>query len=469
MSYDIIKLMVKEKIRRTILQHGMIHEGDHIIIGLSGGPDSVCLFHVLKDLSREMKFYLYAVHVNHKFRPRAAEEDQHYVEELCQREQIPCRCVVRDCNALMRETGMSGEEAGRKARYEAFEEMAENLEKCGKARGTIKIAVAQNADDQAETVLLRLLRGTGPDGLAGMDYLRKQGGYQIIRPLLDIWREEIEEFCLCRELNPRRDHTNTQPIYTRNKIRLGLLPYLRQEFNPNISHALIRLSRIAAQDKAYLWAQAEKEYQRLCAEDGALGREQLKGLESPIRHRVIMRALEAAGLTQDISEIHLAAADQLLEEKGGAKTLDLPRGYVMSVRYGQVRFYKKKDAEETHPAFKLRSRIEVPPEERRVGAFFDWDKIVAVHGASAQVVLRNRMPGDYIRIKQGRKKIQDFFIDQKIPKEERDVIPLAAIGREILWICAADGRYLKKDRYSEKYKLDQTTKKALVLEIICDI
>lgn len=450
----------------------MIQQEDHVILGLSGGPDSVCLFHVLKELSGEMGFSLYAVHVNHKFRPGAAEEDQRYVEELCRREEIPCRAVVRDCNALMRETGMSGEEAGRKARYEAFEEMAETLEQSGKKRGAIKIAVAQNADDQAETVLLRLLRGTGPDGLAGMDYLRQQGNYQIIRPLLDTHREEIERFCRSRNLNPRRDHTNEQPVYTRNKIRLDLLPYLRKEFNPNIAGALIRLSRIAAQDKAYLWKQAEIEYQSLLTENGALEWQRLSELETPLRRRVMMRALEDAGLTQDISETHLAAADRMLREKDSPKTLDFPRGYAMSARYSEVRFYKKREKSEDGLPFRLNCRVGKPPEppaEPGKGAVFDWDKIAAVHGDGTKVVLRTRQPGDYISLRQGRKKIQDFFVDQKVPKEDRDEVPLAAIGREILWVCAADGRYLKKDRYSEKYKLDQTTKKALVLEIICDI
>ena len=144
----------------------------------------------------------------------------------------------------------------------------------------------------------------------------------------------------------------------------------------------------------------------------------------------------------------------------------------MSARYSEVRFYKKREKSEDGLPFRLNCRVGKPPEppaEPGKGAVFDWDKIAAVHGDGTKVVLRTRQPGDYISLRQGRKKIQDFFVDQKVPKEDRDEVPLAAIGREILWVCAADGRYLKKDRYSEKYKLDQTTKKALVLEIICDI
>lgn len=465
--------MVIETIKKTIHQHQLVQRGDHVIIGLSGGPDSVCLFHVLKRLRQEMDMALYAVHVNHKLRPGAAEEDQAYVEALCEESGIACVPFVYDCEVLAKELGVSSEEAGRKARYASFRKVAHSLEQNGVDAKNIKIAVAQNAEDQAETVLLRLLRGSGPDGLAGISYMRKEEGYQVIRPLLDVRRTEIEAYCKTEKLNPKVDYTNNQPIYTRNKIRLQLLPYLRETFNPNITDALIRLSKIAAEDKAYLWQVTEEEYQLLLRPDGQLDLEGARRLKRPIRRRVMMKALEVAGLSQDITASHLEAADNLIESKTTAASLDFPKNYVMRIQYGSLRFYKK-DADRKGELPKARLRVQIVELEdgNRVypknAAVFDYAKICQQH-ETREIHLRSRQAGDYLCLKNGRKKLQDFFVDQKIPKQERDGILLAAIGSEVLWVAAIEGSPLKQHRYSEKYKVDQETKKVLTLEIICEI
>ena len=440
------------------------------MIGLSGGPDSVCLFHVLKSLEEELDICLYAVHVNHKFRPGAAEEDQGYVEKLCQSQGVPCRVVVRDCAKLAQEQGMSSEEAGRKVRYQAFEEMCRSLADRGIAREAIKIAVAQNADDQAETVLLRLLRGTGPDGLAGMAYLRREGDFAVIRPLLDMKRQQIEAYCREHKLDPRIDQTNLQSIYTRNKVRLQLIPYLKEHFNSSVDSALVRLSKIAAEDKEYLWKITEQSYKELMIEPGILNLAGLQSLEKAIRRRVMLNAFEEAGLEQDITARHLEAADQLLMEGGTSKSLDFPGGCKMTIGYGCVSFRKEIDQTAARAKTRLKMRLAAAEEEFPPGAaVFDWEKICEGHGASPQVQLRTRLPGDYIGLKLGRKKIQDFFVDKKVPKEERDRVPLAAIGSEILWMVADGRTNLKAHRYSEKYKVDQATKVVLLLEIICEI
>lgn len=440
------------------------------MIGLSGGPDSVCLFHVLKALRGEMDFSLYAVHVNHRFRPGAAEEDQAFVERLCKREGVPCKIVVRDCPKIAAQLGLSGEEAGRKVRYEAFSEMAAELRSGGIPMDQIKVAVAQNADDQAETVLMRLLRGTGPDGLAGIAYLRKEKGLAIIRPLLDVWRDEIEDYCKAEELTPRIDHTNLEPVYTRNKVRLLLIPYLREHFNENISQALIRLAGIAAEDKEFLWKITEQTYKELMITSGSLRLAGLAELDAAIRHRVILKAFGEAGLEEDITAAHLEAADRLVLAGKTGKTLDFPAGFRMTIDYGQVRFYRQAEQQAERKKRKLSARVV----EKQAGypfgsAVFDWEKICAEHGKEAQVCLRSRGPGDYIRLKNGSKKLQDFFVDKKIPRGEREQVPVAAIGKEILWILADGSTSLAAHRYSEKYKLDEATKMVLVLEILCDI
>lgn len=468
---DIISsVMIRETIRQTILENKLIDPGEHIVLGLSGGPDSVCLFHILRQLQQDMNFVLYAVHVNHGFRPGAADKDQAYVEELCRKEEVTCIPFVCDCRAMAEEQGLSSEEAGRKARYDAFRRVAQSLIYNGVPRNRVKIAVAQNADDQAETVLLRLLRGTGPDGLSGMAYKRRDGEFLVIRPLLDVWRRDIEVYCREQGLEPRIDHTNLQPVYTRNKIRLQLLPYLREHFNPEISHALVRLSKIAGQDREYLWTCADEAYGNLLQKDGSLEQEGLKNLPEAVRHRVFMKGFQEAGLASDLAAVHLFAADRMLASEKASGKLDMPGGYRMALQYGRVRFYKVQKEEKQEDTRRLRAFVkESGRGDYPAGAaVFDWEKLCRQHCGTPEICLRTRRPGDYIRLRGGRKKLQNFFVDVKVPKEERDQVIFAATGSEILWIPADSKRGLGKDRYAEKYKLDETTKKALVLEIICE-
>ena len=552
--WRIIPFMVKKNIRKTIEKHNLINKDEHIVIGLSGGPDSVCLFSVLNELKEELGITIHAVHVNHGFRPGAAEEDQAYVEQLCRQNGIECTSFVYDCNAIAAEEGLSSEEAGRKVRYESFLKVAEALMQDVPA-DKIKIAVAQNADDQAETVLFRLLRGTGTDGLAGMAYSRMEKNIMVIRPLLDTWRKDIEAYCSEHGLQPRTDHTNLQPIYTRNKIRLELIPYLQENFNANIMETLGRLSRIAGEDKDYLWQCAEEAYDALVIRPGfaqpdkvQAGRIQeaqaqsarnqaqpdrpayseqqknapiifeqkgLAELPPAIRHRVVMKALKNRGMEQDLTAAHLEAIDGILDTAGESRTVELPDGYRVSVRYGEAVFYRegagcykiadfsvgvfvKMLPDERGIAGSVEKKIpetgalcrsvekeippgEMPPKGVRIAdceacksgrlaqiAQFDADKFTAVHG-DVQPVFRTRRPGDYITIKGGRKKIQDLFVDMKVPKEHRDSVLMAAAGSEILWLPQQPEKGVKKSRYSNRYKLEQDTKNVLKLEFVCDI
>ncbi len=358
--------MIVEKILKTIEKHNLIEKEDHIVIGLSGGPDSVCLFHVLMRLAPKLQLTIHPVHLNHKFRPGDAERDQQYVEALCQRFGLRCHTFVKDCNALAAETGMTSEEAGRVARYDAFYQVAcrvaENLRggggaeecsgsvECAKTNrepqpdavsSRVKIAVAQNANDQAETILFRILRGTGTDGLAGIAYKRQERQFEVIRPLLDIYRHEIEAYCCGNDLNPVTDHTNNEAIYARNKIRLNLIPYLAENYNENILESLNRLGRIAAADKEYMWQETERAFEKLRIEEGEkiiLDRAGLHRLHPAIRHRVMMKAFGEIGLKKDISEERLAAADKIIEKKQAPKTVQFPYGYSVTVAKGKVYF-----------------------------------------------------------------------------------------------------------------------------------
>ena len=363
-------LKAEKQIRETICGHNLIEKGDHIVIGLSGGPDSVCLFHVLLKLKEEMDLTIHPVHVNHQLRPGAAEADQDYVERLCAGAGLKAHVFTVDCNGLAEQLGMTSEEAGRKVRYDAFWQVAEEVANtcsgegavCGSPlRSSVKIAVGHNADDQAETVLFRILRGTGMDGLAGMAYMREEkrsgiegapgGTFRVIRPLLDVRREDVEAYCSAQGLQPVTDHTNSEELYTRNKIRLDLIPYIEEKYNTNFREGLIRMAKIAAADKAYFWEETERTYERLrmsAAPDSEIDAEtdaaivlDWRGLaecHEALRHRIVLKTFCEIGLTQDITAERLVAADKIILGKTGGKTVEFPHRYLLRVGKGTVRF-----------------------------------------------------------------------------------------------------------------------------------
>ena len=482
--------------------------GEHIVTGLSGGPDSVCLFHVLLSLQEELDLKLYPVHINHKFRPGAAERDQDYVENLCAEHGIRCTTVVRDCGKLAAELGMTDEEAGRKVRYDAFRSVAEEIAagRDGESPVSpehIKIAVAQNANDQAETILFRLLRGTGPDGLAGIAYSRSEGRFRVIRPVLDITRSEIESYCRDNRLDPVIDHTNSETVYARNRIRLELLPLLERDYNPGIMSTLVRLGRIAADDKDYLWQQTEETYRQAVITEGedsvALDLDKVRTGHRAVRHRLLMKALEITGLGSDVTEERLAAADRIIEgdPDSGMKRVQLPGGYEIKTSYGRVicgrslqssrnaddqggpvrnseklspNTHKKHENENKKPEIRaeltedmerINEAVKAFAEGRRPAgaAVFDADKL---HGDPEEILrsltIRHRREGDYINLRGGRKKLRKLMIDMKIPADERDSIWLLAAGSEVLRMA---GR-----RYAEVYRPDSSTKRLLIVDFV---
>lgn len=506
MCYNIY--MLSKKIRDTIKKHNLIKNGEHIVIGLSGGPDSVCLFDVLMKLKDEMNLTIHPVHVNHKFRPGDAERDQEYVEQLCRKRGVECRSFEIDCVSLAEELSMTSEEAGRKARYDAFFKVASEIssETAKQSDASdVKIAVAQNANDQAETMLFRLLRGTGTDGLAGIAYERDERGYKVIRPLLDAYRNEIEAYCEENGLEPVTDHTNLQPVYARNRIRLQLLPLLEKEYNSNIMEAMVRLGRIAASDKEYLWQQAEKSYGETLKQQGkgfvVLDREKLSSLHRSVRRRVMMKAFAETGLSRDITEERLEAADKvIMQDISGTKTIEFPFGYSVKAMYGAVMIDSgagKRQENTGRPELvfefitgenDVRAYAEAVKRGERFDnmVVFDYDKLTAaVPGISADtvndsIIVRKRGEGDFINLGAGRKKLRRLMMDMKLPAHIRDDIWIAAAGREVLWMMcratqdASDGPgnnahalYSNlRDRFAEAYRPDDESKRLLIMKTV---
>lgn len=531
---------MKQRVLETIKTHELLEDGTHIVLGLSGGPDSVCLFDVLFELSAMKNFRIHPVHVNHKFRPGDAERDQEYVEELCRQRGLTCRTFTVDCNALAREEGLTSEEAGRKARYDAFFETAQEIAQeltQGFAQGFVQelageleqhctqepsmpgtdkiaIAVAQNANDQAETILFRMLRGTGTDGLAGIAYKRYERGFAIVRPLLDVPRDEIEKYCEERNLSPRIDHTNNEAIYARNKIRLELLPMLREKFNPNIIETINRLGKNAAADKDYLAQQARDAYEE--ALEDADGRNctvevttaKLDRIHKAVRMRVYNYLLADVGMEENLTEGQLEAIEKVRISQSPSAMCDLADGFRVYKIYDRIRFCREAETEEGR---QLRMRFisaEEYAKEKKTAHAPDADggetaaRVVGIFalppGAEDSVCIRKRRDGDVIAIAsksraqgatqapvqgatqtptqgatqtpaQGatqtpdtvppqvrHKKLQDFLVDAKVPKSVRDDIDLLAYGNRILWVLPsphfASRQYREKGRFSAEFK-----------------
>jgi tRNA(Ile)-lysidine synthase len=474
----------------------LIPRGGHVVVGLSGGPDSLCLFHVLLRLRDACGFTVSAVHVNHGLRPGAADADQFYVESLCAGLSVPLAVRSVDVAKMAWELGETPEEAGRTARYRAFDEEALAVEReAGLSPDKIKIAVAQNRNDQAETVLMRLIRGSGPDGLAGIPYRRAdEEGYEVIRPLLAVDRNEIEDYCADNDLHPRRDHTNAESRYYRNRIRLGLLPLLRKEYNASIDDALIRLSRVAGEDKDFFDTVVRETIEAECEfrEDkermsARISLPLLAETHPAIRHRLIIGIFREIGLVQDIEAAHILAADRLLEARKTGKSVDFPAGYRLEISYDTVLFNEgpppagsdeiyeldmrafeaDRDVSILFRSSDLRFRAAVLSSAEAAGdgdsasaLLLDFD---ALQRDTNVLTLRTRRNGDRISPMgmDGSKKLQDMFVDMKIPRDERERVVLLAAGSEVLWI--------PERRRTRKYAVDARTERVLVLRVVGEI
>ncbi len=429
--------------------------------GVSGGPDSVCLLHFLAGLRRELNIRLHAVHVNHMIRGEAADEDQRFTEAFCESLGIPCSVFRYDVPAIAAQKGLTSEEAGREARYEAFFKVL-------REQGAQKIAIAQNLNDQAETVLMRIIRGTGTDGLSGIGYVRDG---VVIRPLLDVTRKEIEEYCMVHGLAFRTDLTNLQPLYARNRIRLELLPLIAENYNENIVRGLGRLAGIAREDSDYINMKvmeivAEHADIRNAECFASIPCEILRGQHPAVGKRIVARLFHEIGLIQDIEAVHLSSAMKIVIKGNTSKSLDFPGGYFLAISYGMVEFRKRTRPENVGRGLageKPGILKSVVAERNEVSVKTDSDFIKCfdcdlIPGSEAGLHVRTRCDGDRFSPlgMSGSKKLKDYFIDEKIPRMERDNIPLVCAGNDIIWVVGY--------RMSEKYKVGPETKRVLILE-----
>ena len=457
-----------KEVQEFIRKQNMIVEGDCVVAGVSGGADSVCLFFELLEFQKQCPFTLKVVHVEHGIRGAESLADAEFVEKLCEEYQIPFQLFSCDIKNIAKERGLTVEEAGRRIRYEAFGK-AFQKEKNG------KIAVAHNLDDQAETILMNLARGSGLRGLGGIRPVRGN----VIRPLLHTTRKQIEEELNGRGISWRTDATNLETEYTRNRVRLEILPLLQQHVNGqaalHIAEAGMRLQR--AED--YLQNETERlagQYVKIGKEEVRLRRDGLRKQEKLMQEYLIRYCLGRLVEGQkDIGQVHMDALCALAAGENG-KSLDLP-GNVRAINKNENLVFEKKsrirerlsgssDKEERlleipgvvqWGAFRITAEIlpysgQIIP-EKKYTKWFDYDTINCVPA------IRTRRSGDYLRVcaDGGRKSLKKYLIDEKILREERDRLPLLADGGHIMWVIGY--------RISEGYKVSEHTKRILQIQI----
>lgn len=443
----------------------MISQNDRIVIGVSGGPDSMALLHFLYYLCDKYSLYIHAAHLNHMLRGQESESDTGYVREFCNKLHIPCSIRYVDIDEMSKSMGLSLEEAGRKARYDFFMETA-------KEAGASKIALAHNMNDQAETILLRIMRGTGLEGLCGIKPVRDG---VFIRPLIYTRRSEIEDYCEVNNINPRIDSTNLKPIYARNIVRLELIPYIKEKFNPNIENVLSSMAELMRCDDDFLKGYTSRIYEEIAIKSENkidIDLIRLKNIHDSIKKRVLRMAVaDIRGNLTGIENKHVSLIQSIIDLGFTGAAVELPGGIRAEISYNNIVISKglnalSKDFSYVLPvpgmvhikeigctvqSEVLDSNVNFKSGNKFI-KYFDYDRI------KGNLVIRPRREGDFIVPlgSSGRKKVKEIFIDSKVPRVERDKIPLVLCDGDIIWVVGY--------RTSDSYKIGTGTKKILKLE-----
>ena len=448
--------------------HRMAEEGEGILAAVSGGADSVCLLWILKELSGMHRFRLAAFHLNHGLRGDEAARDEAYVRELCEKLDVPLSVVREDVSGYAKEQGMSVEEAGRELRYQHLAQAAEQFS-CS------RIATAHHQDDDVETVLMNLFRGSGLKGLGGIRPVRGN----VIRPLLCLSRSEIEQYLTERGITWCEDSTNRELVYVRNKIRNVLVPWIKEEVNDRAGSHVLKTSELAAEADEYFAAEAEK-ILRENMESGDCIKFPTAVLDAQphIMKTYLVRAMIArmTGSEKDISAAHIEAVCGLTGP-GGGTAADMPYGLKAVRGYDVLEIRRREPCGDgsvvpgggdrtgcngdllgragrgNFPEIQLETRVfpwekglEIP--KNQYTKWFDYDKI------ESALCVRSRESGDYFLYSgEKRKLLKRYFIDEKIPEELRDRIPLLAEGSHVLWVIGY--------RISEYYKISEDTRTIL--------
>ena len=514
------KVKLESKGLDFIQRHSLISPGEIVVVGVSGGADSVCLLHVLAKLQKGLGIRLQVAHLNHQLRGTESEADAEYVSALAGSLGIPITIDRRDVAAYRTERNCSIEEAARELRYAFLARVAREV-------GASRIAVGHTRDDQVETILMHILRGTGITGLCGLapcsplaydsqeisrpasplSLRAERGNFIVIRPLLDVSREETMSYCQEHQLDPRIDSSNRSLSFFRNRLRLQLLPLLRQ-YNPGIDQALLRLADIAREDNAFieqraseLWNEVVKQENNAIYLDG----KQITSLPIALQRQLLRAAVtELAGDTRDIEAGHIEAARNLLNKPVG-KRISLPHGLICQAGYHELVITRRPSVTASPfsaiaseawqsqlppcplPLLSGEFPLKVPGET----VFPGWKAIASIVGervnslslpgalttnegtcqsnlvahfdlqkTGMKLLVRKRRPGDRFQPlgMSVPKKLYEFMVDAKIPRSWRNHIPIVCSPEQIIWVAGW--------RIDDRVKVAEASKEILRLEFM---
>ena len=479
---------IERPVAASLRRAGLSGAGSTIVVACSGGPDSTALLRSLHRLQSCHDLSLHVAHLNHDFRGAEADHDAAFVQLLADRLGLPCSIDKEDPIAYQRSRGVSSfEQAAREMRYSFLLSVAA-------AVGASAVALGHTSDDQAETVLLHILRGSGMQGLKGMAEISPwpwpagERSPLLFRPLLGASKAETAAYC--RELGQtfREDSGNYLWRFTRNRVRLDLMPRLARDYNPRFRDALLRLSRIATDEADFLDSELDRRWDGLAAmaDTGVyLDAGRLAALHPALQRRAMRRAYSlVAGDSRALGEVHLDAMISLVQDGRGGRSLDLPRGITARIEANVVRIHGQ-DARQRVPILPREYSVRVPQEygetvefeadgwrlsmrlgtsmARQDGVYTSIQRATARLKRDAlgdEIILRTRRPGDRFQPSgmTGTKKLQDFFTDAKIPRDQRDGIPLLVCERGIAWVVG--------HRVAEWARSDDSDRAALHVEFI---
>ncbi len=447
-------MMLKEKIKKYIVTEGLLERGDRVLVAFSGGADSMALLLLLDQLKGELDLVMGAAHVNHGLRGDQANEDEAFCRAFCAGRNIPYYSINADVATYAQERKISIELAGREKRYTFFKEIMIN-------KGYDKCVTAHHLDDQAETILLNLMRGTGLNGLTGMQAKREN----FIKPLLGVRKEELVEYLKKEGVTSKEDESNLESVYQRNKIRNHMIPYIKENFNENIEETLNRMGRLIQRDLDYLDHQVYVAKQSLIVKKEKSVQIILKK-EAFLEHEAILSRLVLEALKElkhnltDIEEVHVREI-MALGKKGTGKIIHLKEGIMVKNNYGELIFEKTTENARTEP---LEVLLKIPGEYKVMGKritlrvihkdeikkdihlrFFNGDVL------EEEILLRHRRDGDTMRPlgMGGYKKIKNILIDRKVSREKREELFIFQNRKDIFYIGGM--------MISEDYKVKEST------------
>ncbi len=425
---------IKNKVLNYIKKHNLLKSGDAVICAVSGGADSVCMLEILKELREELSLTLYIAHVNHQLRGTESDRDELFVEKLSKNSKIPFYCKRTDVKALANTSKLSCEEAGRIVRYDFFRELMQTL-------GANKIATAHNKNDNIETVLMRIMRGTDIKGLSGIPVHNER---DVIRPILCLARSEIEDYLKCKGIDFVTDSTNLEDNFSRNKVRHNLIPMIEKQFNENFINTMSSNIELFGEANSFIENKVNSTYESIVVKDEYVHSFCVSSLlceDSYIIKRIIKKAvfeLAHINITNDLCNLIYTAITN-------STSVTISKDLEFYVKHERAFFVKKHDTDSilyniNSPGVYYIKEISSVLEVTEGLGSVDFSNKNTIYlkkdSFTYDFILRSRKPGDRMSLKNcGTKKIKDIFIDEKVPSFLKDEFPILEYKGKIIWLC----------------------------------